>query len=222
MKACNKCGEMKPFEEFYKASAARDGLQSSCKSCIKSAARERHAANPEKNRAADKKRYAANREKRLATNRKWHKDNPGKARAAARERHAANPEKARAAARDKYAANPEKYRKAARDKYAANPEKILATNKKWAAGNPGKVRAKNAKRRAAKLFRTPSWSETEAIEQFYIDCPKGYQGDHEIPLQGELVSGLHVLENLQYLTGPENISKGNKFNPDDWYWVKGN
>ena len=59
--------------------------------------------------------------------------------------------------------------------------------------------------------RVPIWSETEAIKQFYLDCPEGYQVDHIIPLQGTLVSGLHVLGNLQYLTVSENRSKSNHF-----------
>lgn len=37
--------------------------------------------------------------------------------------------------------------------------------------------------------------------------------DHEYPLRGALVSGLHVENNLQILTGAENKRKRNKFEP---------
>jgi hypothetical protein len=103
-----------------------------------------------------------------------------------------------------------------------NPEKIIAycaTPKAragrtaWKKNNPGIVRALTAKYKCNKLHRTPLWSEKEAIRQFYIDCPKGMSVDHIIPLQGKLVSGLHVLSNLQYLTPAENSKKRNKFDP---------
>jgi 5-methylcytosine-specific restriction endonuclease McrA len=67
------------------------------------------------------------------------------------------------------------------------------------------------KRRAAKLKRTPLWSNKEEIDQFYLNTPRGMTVDHIIPLQGELVSGLHVLDNLQYLTKAENSRKKNKY-----------
>lgn len=74
--------------------------------------------------------------------------------------------------------------------------------------------AKIMRNRLKRKKRVPVWSETEAITQFYVDCPKGYHVDHIIPLCGKLVSGLHVLSNLQYLPAKDNLSKGNAFTPD--------
>jgi hypothetical protein len=76
--------------------------------------------------------------------------------------------------------------------------------------NPGKATAKVAKRRSKKLQATPEWADLSAIQAFYEACPEGHHVDHTIPLQGRTVCGLHVLENLQYLTATENLSKGNK------------
>lgn len=77
--------------------------------------------------------------------------------------------------------------------------------------NRSYYRAKGAKRWASELRRTPSWADLKAITEFYKACPPGYHVDHICPLQGKNVSGLHVIENLQYLPAKENLSKGNKF-----------
>ena len=91
-------------------------------------------------------------------------------------------------------------------------KKCKLTLKKYAAGigKAGK-NATVAKRRAAKLQRTPAWADLEAIKQFYLNCPKGYHVDHDVPLQGENISGLHVLNNLVYLTAEDNLKKSNKW-----------
>ena len=45
------------------------------------------------------------------------------------------------------------------------------------------------------------------IKQIYLDCPKGYEVDHIIPISK---GGLHHEDNLQYLTISENRRKGNR------------
>ena len=64
------------------------------------------------------------------------------------------------------------------------------------------------------LQATPKWANLSEINNFYIDRPEGYEVDHIIPLKGELVCGLHVTTNLQYLTIKDNRSKSNKFTTD--------
>jgi 5-methylcytosine-specific restriction endonuclease McrA len=59
--------------------------------------------------------------------------------------------------------------------------------------------------------RMPKWANKEAIKQFYLNKPKGYQVDHVIPLRGKNVSGLHVEENLQYLLPEQNRKKSNHY-----------
>ena len=103
--------------------------------------------------------------------------------------------------------------KNARNKKHAKTEKGKASIAKYQSSVKGrKVRnATDAKRRSAKLQRTPAWADLEAIKQFYLNCPEGYHVDHDVPLQGENISGLHVLNNLVYLTAEDNLKKGNKW-----------
>jgi hypothetical protein len=74
------------------------------------------------------------------------------------------------------------------------------------------VAAKTAVRRSSKMQRTPVWSDLAKIRQIYAQARKvGMVVDHIIPLQGKLVSGLHVPENLQIIPAIENMKKGNRF-----------
>lgn len=81
---------------------------------------------------------------------------------------------------------------------------------------PANVAASN--RRAAKLQRMPSWADRKAIKEIYMACRRISQEtgvlhhvDHELPLQGKLVSGLHVPANLRIIPAVENIAKGNRY-----------
>lgn len=93
----------------------------------------------------------------------------------------------------------------------ANREKARAIQRNYYSRNKEKIRAGQTLTRATRLLRVPKWSQKDIILDFYLACPKDCHVDHIIPLQGRLVSGLHVFENLQYLTESENKSKGNKY-----------
>lgn len=87
------------------------------------------------------------------------------------------------------------------------------SNRKYMSTSRGKGITRNATR--SRFFKDerclPAWADKEAIIKFYGDCPDGYTVDHIIPINGKQVCGLHVLENLQYLTRAENAKKYNHF-----------
>jgi len=96
-------------------------------------------------------------------------------------------------------------------KYVNNKEKVNETNNRWIAKHKGIQAFYANKRRSAKKYRTPAWANLDAIKTIYANCPEGYHVDHVIPLQGKLVSGLHIESNLQYLPASENAKKFNKY-----------
>lgn len=95
--------------------------------------------------------------------------------------------------------------------YANNIEKEHERSKKYYEAHKEEAFARSASRRASKIERMPSWVNKKELTEIYRNCPEGYHVDHKIPLNGKLVSGLHVPENLQYLTAEENLRKSNKY-----------
>lgn len=93
----------------------------------------------------------------------------------------------------------------------SNPEYNKKYSQKWRKENKLHKRQQRAKERSDKFKATPKWANLDKIKEFYLNCPEGYQVDHIIPLKGRNVCGLHVENNLQYLTKIENLQKGNKY-----------
>lgn len=85
-----------------------------------------------------------------------------------------------------------------------------AQTKEGLARQVAAVRKSELKRK----HRVPAWCETLEIRRFYENCPEGYHVDHDWPLCGEFISGLHVLANLRYLPALENIRKHIKWDQD--------
>jgi len=123
-----------------------------------------------------------------------------------------------------YTENKDKIKAKSKAYRESNTEFLKAYHKQYSRNNKGKINAICAKRHAAKMQRNAGWADNWKIEQFYIVARKltklygiEFHVDHVMPLQGELVSGLHVETNLQIITAKENHIKSNSFVPG--YWV---
>jgi hypothetical protein len=136
-----------------------------------------------------------------------------------KERYDANPLKAIQQTKKYYYKNQEAMQLRARldrltepeEKRAARLEKAKIQARQWRANNPRHHNALTTAHKKVVKQRTPAWADMQKIVEFYKNCPEGHQVDHIIPLRGKTVSGLHIVENLQYLTAKENRNKSNYY-----------
>jgi hypothetical protein len=120
-----------------------------------------------------------------------------------------------------YKKNAKRRRAQALIAYYADHAKSKERQRKHQKANPAKYASAAANHRAIKLQRTPVWVDKEdlwLIKQAYELAALrtkffGFKWhvDHVIPLQGRLVSGLHVPMNMQVIPAFDNMSKHNQF-----------
>ena len=118
------------------------------------------------------------------------------------------------------AANPEKTKLIKKAEYDKNRDRILAQKREYRQANKDKVNALAKAYKVNKIRRLPKWigkEEMWLIKEAYALAKLrthihgfSWHVDHVVPLQGELVSGLHTPENLQVIPWMETIKKKNK------------
>lgn len=209
MKICKTCKENKELTDYSSNKSALDGLCPNCKSCVSAYNKAYRQRNKERLQEYHAKYYEDHSDIMKERSKQWMEDNR---------------EYKLQYYKDQYQEKKEEQRAYYQERYEANPElrKLNAErSKQWRQDNPDVVAAQTALRRARKLDATPAWANLEAIAEIYKRCSEineqteiAHQVDHIIPLNGDLVCGLHVESNLQIITAEENNKKNNSFDPD--------
>lgn len=120
-----------------------------------------------------------------------------------------------------YQENKPRHNENARRRYAKNPSKARMAQRIWDKQNRDKTRARWQRYDAAKRQAIPPWADHEKIEKQFslarkmeIDTGVPHHVDHIVPLQSDIVCGLHCEANLRVLSASENTRKGNRTWPD--------
>lgn len=241
VKTCTCCKVEKPREAFSKSKGRKDGLRYHCKECER-ANYEKRVSDPayaEKLRIYNSEKYLKNLDREKASRKAWASANKEKLRLYQKQYREDNKQALAEAKKAYRLADPERAKQRARSYYLRNKEREDARKRAWDLENPDKRRAHSSKyyeenklkyigwaglRRAAIIKRTPGWLTSEDLsrmENIYLYAKSmsittgvEYHVDHVLPLRGKFVSGLHVPDNLQVITGKENMSKNNRWVPE--------
>ena len=166
--------------------------------------------DPSVAKAKHREYYLKNKERLLEKNKAWAEANAESVRVAKKLRVSKLSEEVREAENAKA-----RLRYHQKKQWNADRKKIYKSRHKHL------TNANASKRRAALLQRIPIW-QTE-FDEFKIKCiysvaamlsrvnNEPWTVDHIIPLQGKIVSGLHVPSNLQFMRARENEAKRNKY-----------
>jgi hypothetical protein len=229
-KQCNKCGEVKPLDQFSKDKHNKtDGKAARCKLCARADCHKWYEANKEKvaekNREYWPKYRAENQERLLEYGHNYYEANKEKLREPARERSATwrreHPDKAKEVSRRYWANHGEEVNQRIREHYANNQSEYRAYHKEWRKANPARIRNYGAARRTKKSVGDGiSAADLADIRASQTDkrgrliCWKWGKPikdnphlDHWMPLNRD---GEHSPGNVHYMHARCNTSKSDK------------
>lgn len=190
MKTCTRCGIEKPFSEFVKRRASRDGLNIYCKECHNKLNKKWATDNPEKNKESKKKWQKNNPERFKESIEKWRKNNP-----------------------KKYSNSVEYRREYHKNRYKNDPEYYKKRYKEWVKNNPEKIKNYKSRRRARKKSNGVFVILEKELKKIYSSpcfacgATENLTQEHLIPVSR---GGRHSIGNLTTLCHSCNSSKGSK------------
>lgn len=164
-KACSKCGEVKPLEDFYLEKGKPRGA---CKPCHRAKAYEKRGTDEA--RARERAYRKANRDKRAPQTRAWRAKNKERLNAERRAARAENPEPIRAVQKAWRDANRDRALETQRESYERRKDEVQAKVRADRKANPEKYR---------EWERTKRERHAEAIKErqriYYENNPGVYE-----------------------------------------------
>lgn len=222
-KYCGSCDNWLTLEYFHKGSG-KHGRASYCKSCMK----EYQKRNKEKVRSAAERWRSGNqeymrqyreqnREQLRDYHRQYHQEHAEQLREWTRQWRKANPQRTIDNNRNYYKKNRERELVKSRSRHQQNRQANCERARQWRQDNKDRVQAQLAKRRCAQKCAIPPWVDFDEIESFYTEASQlteqtsvSHQVDHTVPLNSDVVCGLHCADNLRVVTAEENNHKKNR------------
>jgi hypothetical protein len=216
-KKCFKCGEFKHRSLFNKRLNSRNGLQSWCKSCLKTY----REANKKVSAEYAKAYYEANKEAILSQKKAYREANKEAILSQKKAYRKANKEVIAAKKKVHYEANKEAIAEKHKAYREANKEVLLAKKKVHYEANKSYYIEKSSSRKARKKTNTPKFIRDCSVDKkrrvFAYNLSRlltettGIQHhvDHMWPLSD---GGPHWSGNLQVIPAVDNLSKHDKVN----------
>jgi hypothetical protein len=154
-----------------------------------------------------------------AYHKEWYQKNKERIAKVSKAWRLANPEKVKATKAKTRAKRKEKEVECSRLYRLKNKDKIAAYAKQYREDNKSRIYARNRARKHKMLMtQMPIWANKSEMDVVYEQARRKsqiegilYHVDHIIPLNNNLVSGLHIYTNLQVIPAKENIKKSNTF-----------
>lgn len=213
-KACSKCGEVKPLDEFYPRSSARDGRYSDCKECNRARRRAYAKANRDKESAYRAQWVAKNKARHDEYMSNWRTANREALREYDQSWRDSNRDLKRSMDRRFRAENAEAIRRKRADNLEFFRERDRAYRESGA--HAERERRRRAAKRGVRVERVDLdalWTGRcglcggEMDQEVRWPDPMSKSIDHVQPLS---LGGEHILGNLQWAHLRCNVAKGNR------------
>lgn len=140
-----------------------------------------------------------------------------------------NRDRVSARGKARYAEEGDTVRERHREQYQRDRDRVRAKHAEWRKSNPGRCNALSTRHKLRRREQMPSWADPSAVELAYAFARAWSRAtgtphhvDHIVPLNGRgTVSGLHCEANLRIIPAAVNLSKQDRFWPDEVAFPEG-